>query len=45
VGPASHCAWFTVQTMTGFDIAVEERRFFDYWLKGIDNGIMSEPKV
>lgn len=45
VGPAAHCAWFTVQTMTGLDIAIEERRFFDYWLKGIDNGVMSEPKV
>jgi putative CocE/NonD family hydrolase len=44
VGPASHCAWFTVQTMTGFDISVEERRFFDHYLKGIDNGVMEEPK-
>ncbi len=23
----------------------EELRWFDYWLKGIDNGIMSEPKI
>lgn len=45
VGPASHCAWFTVQQQTGFDIAVEERRFFDHWLKGIDNGVMDEPRV
>ena len=45
VGPSTHCAWFTVQKDTGFDIAVEERRFFDYWLKGIDNGVMQEPKV
>ena len=45
VGPAAHCAWFTVQMTTGFEIAVEERRFFDYWLKDIDNGIMAEPKV
>jgi uncharacterized protein len=45
VGPASHCAWFTVQRTTGFEIAVEERRFFDHWLKGIDNGVMREPKV
>jgi hypothetical protein len=30
---------------TGFDITVEELRFFDYWLKDIDNGIMDQPKV
>ena len=41
----TNCAWFTVEKDTGFDIAVEERRFFDHWLKGIDNGVMSEPKV
>lgn len=45
VGPAAHCAWFTVQRTTGFDITIEERRFFDHWLKGIDNGVMREPKV
>ncbi|HKP57367.1 MAG TPA: CocE/NonD family hydrolase [Polyangiales bacterium] len=44
-GPAEHCAWFTVEKQTGFDIAVEERRFFDYWLKGIYNGVHDEPKV
>jgi putative CocE/NonD family hydrolase len=45
VGPAAHCAWFTVQRTTGFDISVEELRFFDHWLKGVDNGVMREPKV
>ncbi|MBN1562271.1 MAG: CocE/NonD family hydrolase [Anaerolineae bacterium] len=29
----------------GFDIAVEHLRWFDYWLKGIDNGIMDEPPI
>ena len=33
------------RSQTGFDITVEERRFFDYWLKGIDNGIMDEDRV
>ncbi len=37
LGPWSHC-----QT-TGFDINAEEHRFFDYWLKGIQNGVMSGP--
>ncbi|MBN2243145.1 MAG: CocE/NonD family hydrolase [Acidobacteria bacterium] len=45
VGPAGHCGWLAVQSQTGFDITVEERRFFDYWLKGIDNGIMDEDPV
>jgi putative CocE/NonD family hydrolase len=45
VGPGAHCAWTSVQNETGFDITVEERRFFDYWLKGIENGVMDEPKV
>jgi uncharacterized protein len=45
VGPATHCAWPTVQMLTGFDITVEERRFFDHYLKGIDNGVMDEPAV
>ncbi|NLX11554.1 MAG: CocE/NonD family hydrolase [Chloroflexi bacterium] len=29
----------------GFDLAVEHLRWFDYWLKGIDNGIMDEPPI
>lgn len=44
-GPATHCDWTTVMKDTGFDILVEERRFFDYWLKGIDNGVMREDAV
>ncbi len=45
VGPGGHCGWTDVQSRTGFDITVEEHRFFDYWLKGIDNGIMKEDSV
>ena len=44
-GPATHCDWTTVMKETGFDILVEERRFFDYWLKGIDNDVMREAPV
>ena len=25
--------------------SIEQLRWFDYWLKGIDNGIMNEPKI
>jgi putative CocE/NonD family hydrolase len=45
VGPATHCAWTQVKTDTGFDIVAEELRFFDYWLKGVPNGVMEEPPV
>jgi len=45
VGPATHCDWTTVLKETGFDIIVEEHRFFDHWLKGIDNGVMRKRRV
>jgi predicted acyl esterase len=44
-GPGKHCDWATVLKDTGFDIVVEELRFFDHWLRGIDNGVMREPAV
>lgn len=45
LGPATHCDWTTVEKETGFNILVEELRFFDYWLKGINNGVMDEAPV
>lgn len=39
IGPWSH------RESIGFDLAVEQRRWFDYWLKGIPNGIMDEPPI
>ncbi len=45
LGPGAHCDWDAVEELTNLDITVEELRFFDYWLKGIDNGIMEEPPV
>jgi uncharacterized protein len=45
IGPGKHCDWATVKTDTGFDIALEELRFFDYWLKDVDNSISVEPSV
>ena len=44
-GPGKHCDWSSVLRDTGFDIVVEELRFFDHWLRGIDNGVMREPAV
>jgi predicted acyl esterase len=40
VGPWSHGShdWYDL-------LAIEELRWFDYWLKGIDNGIMDEPPI
>ncbi len=45
LGPGKHCDWATVLTETGFDLVTEELRFFDHWLRGIDNGVMREPAV
>jgi len=45
VGPGTHCAWSKVEEETGFSIVTEELRFFDYWLKGIQNGVMGEQRV
>ncbi|WP_294298367.1 CocE/NonD family hydrolase [uncultured Sphingomonas sp.] len=39
LGPGSHC-----EGPAQFDIAAEQRRFFDRHLKGIDNGIDREPR-
>ncbi|GGB27373.1 putative serine esterase [Sphingomonas metalli] len=39
VGPGSHC-----EPPKVFDIVGEQRRFFDHYLKGIDNGIEREPR-
>lgn len=36
--------WFHGQT-DGFNLAVERVRWFDRWLKGIENGIMTEPGI
>jgi len=39
----------TVPPLAGFvpqfDYAAEQVRWYDYWLKGIDNGIMAEPPI
>ena len=39
----------TVSPLAGFvpkfDYAAEQVRWYDYWLKGIDNGIMAEPPI
>ncbi len=39
LGPGGHCA-----APTQFDIAGEQRRFFDHYVRGIDNGIEREPR-
>ncbi|MFZ3484128.1 CocE/NonD family hydrolase [Sphingomonas sp. 3-13AW] len=39
IGPGSHC-----EPPKVFDIVGEQRRFFDRYLKGIDNGIDREPR-
>ncbi|HTP09334.1 MAG TPA: CocE/NonD family hydrolase [Anaerolineae bacterium] len=39
IGPWGHTGMGTL------DLATEELRWYDYWLKGIDNGVMSEAPI
>jgi predicted acyl esterase len=44
-GPGGHCGWNVALRDAGMDIDVEQLRFFDYWLKGVKNGVMEEDPV
>jgi uncharacterized protein len=39
IGPWPHMG------RAGFDVVTEQLRWFDYWLKGVDNGILREPPI
>jgi uncharacterized protein len=39
IGPWAH------PQLGSLDLAVEELRWYDYWLKGIDNGVMNEAPI
>lgn len=44
----NHCVYSsygTVEPTNNLNIVAEERRWFDYWLKGVRNGIMDEPPI
>ena len=43
VRPLDHSQLGTSQN--DVDFAAEVQRWFDYWLKGVDNGIMAEPPI
>ena len=43
-GPADNVSPFALSKKVNFDMLSEMLRFFDYYLKGIDNGIENEPK-
>ena len=43
VRPADHSE--VEKNQFDLDFGAEAHRWFDYWLKGIDNGIMSEPSI
>ncbi len=49
LGPGGHCIWYTDYSKKPypltFPIVTEELRWFDYWLKGINNEIMVEPPI
>jgi uncharacterized protein len=42
IGPWWHCQFYK-SPLT--DVAAEHLRWYDYWLKGIDNGIKDEPPI
>jgi predicted acyl esterase len=44
-GPGAHCGWNIALRDAGMDIDIEQLRFFDYWLKGVKNGVMEEDPV
>ena len=37
--------WYHTRYKDELNLLVEHLRFYDYWLKGIDNGVMSEPPI
>ena len=37
--------WFHTKPKREVSLVMEHVRFYDYWLKGIDNGIMTEPPI
>ena len=43
-GPANNVSPYAVSKKVNFDVKTEMLRFFDYYLKGINNGIGDEPK-
>jgi putative CocE/NonD family hydrolase len=55
IGPSTHCGypWATEQTIVGerdlgdarLDFTDIQLRWYDHWMKGIDNGITEMPKV
>jgi putative CocE/NonD family hydrolase len=49
LGPGNHCNWRSdyrsSDPLLDFNITTEELRWFDYWLKGVRNGIMDEPPI
>jgi predicted acyl esterase len=45
IGPGGHCDWTMAKEQAGFDIGQETLRWFDYWLKDIDNAVGNEPEI
>lgn len=37
--------WFHMRAKMGLNVLIEHLRFYDYWLKGIENGVMEEPPI
>ena len=44
-GPRKHPGDLELRDSFNFDMGKYENRFYEHWLKGVDNGIMQEPPV
>ena len=42
IGPWYHCGWYSSDLT---DVVDEHLRWYDYWLKGVRNGVRTEPNV
>ena len=48
LAPGKHCTYssdYETKPANTFNINTEGLRWFDYWLKGVENGIMDEPPI
>jgi len=48
LAPGKHCTYssnYEIKPSNTFNITTEALRWFDYWLKGVENGIMDEPPI
>jgi len=48
LAPGKHCTYssdYEAKPANSFNINTEALRWFDYWLKGVENGVLDEPPI